>query len=267
MDQTSLKTALDSRQHYAGLVAYVSDAVISLDSEGMITAWNRGAEHHFGWGEKQVIGKSVYDLGLLNFKGTSMEKVLHRLVTDNRWDGEVTSKHMDGSDMTIHVVISPVRKGVTGPEPGMVLVATRPPLKDTLTMPHTLDTSPVMGALLLSALDGIMGKIPLRLRGKMVEGFKEEFRTIYRSSFEKTLEAALEEAGEEAVDGDTRESVVLGAYTGWMEATLRELGFDMSVKSDGGRVVFGMSACPLGKKAGDVVIPPITITMRPRAAA
>jgi len=50
----------ESEQRYRLLVESIPDhAVILLDTLGSIRAWNRGAQHVFGWTKEQIIGQSV----------------------------------------------------------------------------------------------------------------------------------------------------------------------------------------------------------------
>ena len=52
------KTALaDAR--FAAVVGASHDAIITLDSAGMIESWNRGAEELFGWPAREAIGKPI----------------------------------------------------------------------------------------------------------------------------------------------------------------------------------------------------------------
>lgn len=47
---------------YRDIIEHSADAILSLDNEGIITSWNRGAEEILGWDRSEIMGKHVETL-------------------------------------------------------------------------------------------------------------------------------------------------------------------------------------------------------------
>jgi PAS domain S-box-containing protein len=80
-DITARKRAEERLAYLAGIAEHSIDAIISLDLEGRIVSWNKGAEMMFGYKEAEVIGKlmntivpeELWDSCGENFKKTIIE--------------------------------------------------------------------------------------------------------------------------------------------------------------------------------------------------
>lgn len=44
---------------YKDIIEHSADAILAVDNDDVITAWNRGAEEMFGWNREEIIGKSI----------------------------------------------------------------------------------------------------------------------------------------------------------------------------------------------------------------
>ncbi len=51
-----------SEERMRTILEHANDAVISIDSAGMVCQWNRSAERLFGWTNREVMGRNVTDL-------------------------------------------------------------------------------------------------------------------------------------------------------------------------------------------------------------
>lgn len=95
--------------HLSSIVANSSDAIISKDLNGLITSWNRGAEHLFGYSGAEVLGKPIL---LLFPEGSEQEE---SFIIERIRDGEKVNhfdtvrKHRDGHLINVSVTISPIR--------------------------------------------------------------------------------------------------------------------------------------------------------------
>ena len=62
VDITERKRAEQTDRQLATVVRDSNDAIITLDLDGRILTWNRGAERMYDWNEQEVVGRSVLDL-------------------------------------------------------------------------------------------------------------------------------------------------------------------------------------------------------------
>ncbi len=51
--------ALESRAHFAAIVEYSDDAIISETRDGHIVSWNQGAERMYGYSTNEVLGRTI----------------------------------------------------------------------------------------------------------------------------------------------------------------------------------------------------------------
>ena len=92
------------------------DAIVTIDSAGRITDWNKQAEKIFGWPKAEIDGQKLSDtiipqslrmdheIGLKNFLATGYGSILNRRV-------EVTALHRDGFEFPVELTVAPVRIG------------------------------------------------------------------------------------------------------------------------------------------------------------
>ncbi len=94
------------------------DAIVCIDTAGMITVWTPQARKIFGWDEDEVIGKTLTETiipvqyrerhkrGIDHYLQTGEHKILNRLI-------EISALHKDGKEFPVELSITPVKQGIT----------------------------------------------------------------------------------------------------------------------------------------------------------
>ncbi|HMF53081.1 MAG TPA: PAS domain S-box protein [Edaphobacter sp.] len=93
----------------AAIVESSDDAIISIDLNGIITSWNKGAEHIFGYQASEVLEHPVSKLESPNCPDDAknvLEKVRHGETVDHY---ETLRRHKDGSEVVVSITVSPIR--------------------------------------------------------------------------------------------------------------------------------------------------------------
>ena len=113
------RTAADREVEAAELSAILDsalDAVIRMDSAGMIIGWNVRAAEAFGWSAGEAIGRSLADTiiphqhraahqrGMTHFLATGEGPILGRRI-------EITGLHRTGREFPVELTVVPVRTG------------------------------------------------------------------------------------------------------------------------------------------------------------
>ncbi|MBM4132523.1 MAG: PAS domain S-box protein [Nitrospira sp.] len=98
------------------IVETALDAVVVMDSDGRITAWNAQAEKIFGWSRTDAIGllladtiippayREAHERGLRHFLASGQGPLLNRRV-------EITACNRDGLEFPVELAITPARQG------------------------------------------------------------------------------------------------------------------------------------------------------------
>lgn len=98
------------------IVERALDAIIVIESDGMVSGWNEQAQGIFGWSRAQIIGKPLADTiippeyrraheaGLKRFLATGEGPLLNKRI-------EIVGLHKDGHELQIELSIAPVKVG------------------------------------------------------------------------------------------------------------------------------------------------------------
>ncbi len=101
------------RTKLASIIDSSEDAILSKDLNGIITSWNRGAEHMYGYAPEEVIGRHI-SLLIPGDRPDEISEILQKIArgesTEHYESVRVTK---DGSRLNVSISVSPLR-GVRG---------------------------------------------------------------------------------------------------------------------------------------------------------
>ena|GEM_PF-5570452 len=86
--------------HGDGLLNLLPDPVISLDLDRYIASWNRAAEIAYGFSAAEALGKRPAELLGTRFP-TPLGELLETLADTGRWQGNLTVRAKDGTELTV----------------------------------------------------------------------------------------------------------------------------------------------------------------------
>ena len=94
-------------RYQAQLLENVSDAVMAVDNEYCITAWNSAAEKLYGWKATEVLGKSIYHVLTHRYVNDVDDKIaIETMLKTGKWVGEVIQKRKDGTEVIVESCVS-----------------------------------------------------------------------------------------------------------------------------------------------------------------
>ncbi|MEU4693524.1 PAS domain S-box protein [Actinoplanes sp. NPDC023714] len=104
-----MKASWSEREMLAAIVEQSSDAVIASTLDGIVTAWNGGAERIYGYSADEVIGRPLTAL-LPDGAGEALQAALGTIAAGEqiRMD-ETTRIRRDGTPFVVSVIVSPIR--------------------------------------------------------------------------------------------------------------------------------------------------------------
>jgi PAS domain S-box-containing protein len=109
IDVTERKQAELAALRLASIVESSDDAILSKDLEGVITSWNAGATHLFGYEADEIVGKSITTL-LPDDRLHEEPGIIKRIRRGERVDHyETVRRRKDGSLVEISLTVSPIR--------------------------------------------------------------------------------------------------------------------------------------------------------------
>ncbi|HEX4792936.1 MAG TPA: PAS domain S-box protein, partial [Humisphaera sp.] len=97
------------RARLAAIVESSDDAIVSKTLDGIITSWNKGAEHLFGYPAEEAIGQSIL-LIVPNDRHDEEAEIIRRLRIGEKIDHfETCRRRRDGHLVDISLTVSPIR--------------------------------------------------------------------------------------------------------------------------------------------------------------
>ena len=94
----------------AAIVDSSNDAIVGKTLEGIVTTWNRGAEHVYGYSAAEMIGKNISLLLPPDRPNEFREIIEGMLLTDARTDHFETQRVCkDGRTIDVSLTVSPIR--------------------------------------------------------------------------------------------------------------------------------------------------------------
>jgi PAS domain S-box-containing protein len=105
-----LESLKSSEERYRSLVQTAHDAIISIDSEGKINSWNKGAEDIFGYLTKEIVGKPLTIIMPKEFRGAH-ESAISRVIKTGKptimgKTVEVCALRKDGGEVPIELSLA-----------------------------------------------------------------------------------------------------------------------------------------------------------------
>jgi PAS domain S-box-containing protein len=108
-DITERKRADTAASRLAAVVQSSHDAIVAKDLNSIITDWNQSAERIFGYGPKEIIGKSVLTL-IPKDRHSEEQDILKRIRRGEVVDHyETVRRRKDGTLINVSLTISPVK--------------------------------------------------------------------------------------------------------------------------------------------------------------
>jgi len=97
------------RSRLASIIDSSDDAILSKDLEGIITSWNKGAEHIYGYSPEEIVGKHI-SLLIPSDRPDEISEILQKIKrgesTEHYESVRVTK---DGRRVNVSVSVSPLR--------------------------------------------------------------------------------------------------------------------------------------------------------------
>ncbi len=109
LDLTDRHRAHQHEQRLAAIVDSSDAAIVSMELDGTITSWNRGAEQLFGYMADEIVGQSV-EILIPPDRPNEEAEVLQRIRRGERIDHfETVRRRKDGSLVEISLTVSPIK--------------------------------------------------------------------------------------------------------------------------------------------------------------
>jgi len=108
-DMTERRRSEDVNSQLAAIVESSNDAIIGKTLDGIVTSWNRGAEHIYGYTAAEIVGKPITVLIPPDHLDEE-PRIVERVRSGERIEHfETVRRRKDGRDIQVSLNISPIR--------------------------------------------------------------------------------------------------------------------------------------------------------------
>ena len=122
IDVTARRSAEDALREQAQLLRLAHDAIFSMDRNGRVYFWNRGAEQMYGYSSEEALGAAIHHLLQTQFP-EPLESIERKVDEQGHWEGELTHVRKDGSRLVVASRWA-VRLGANGEKLGRLEINT-----------------------------------------------------------------------------------------------------------------------------------------------
>jgi PAS domain S-box-containing protein len=107
-DITDRKWAEKERLRLAAIIEHAEDSIVSITLEGIIIAWNSGAERKYGYAAEEVLGRSIFILIPADRSEEYLEAMKRVRAGESMPVYETVRRRKDGTLINFSVGISPI---------------------------------------------------------------------------------------------------------------------------------------------------------------
>jgi PAS domain S-box-containing protein len=107
-DITDRKWAEKERSRLAAIIEHAEDSIVSITLEGIIIAWNNGAERKYGYTAEEVLGRSIFILIPAHRSEEYLEAIKKVRAGESMPVYETVRRRKDGTLINFSVGISPI---------------------------------------------------------------------------------------------------------------------------------------------------------------
>ena len=109
-DVTDRQRTERAAAHFAAVVESSHDAIIGLDLRGIVTSWNAGAEHLYGYTEEEMRGKPISVLVPPEHDDDLAENLRRVRQGERIAEYETVRACKDGTQIDVSLTLSPIRR-------------------------------------------------------------------------------------------------------------------------------------------------------------
>src|SRR6218665_4122613 len=93
----------------ASLICNISDPIITTDTDDIITNWNVYAEQLYGYREKEVLGKNIFEVLKVSPENRDLEYAIFHQNENDYWKGESLHYHKNNEPVFVEVSVASIK--------------------------------------------------------------------------------------------------------------------------------------------------------------